>query len=176
MRPDATRKVFEGRLISVSVEQWGPFEREVVQHGPAVAIVAVDEEGRVALVRQRREAVRRELLELPAGGIDEDESPLAAARRELAEETGLHGGEWRELVSFFTTPGFTDERMHLFLAEGVQAGAAAPMDDEEIELVRMSREELGRLLPELEDAKTLVGVLLYLRGLEQGQELSAAGR
>lgn len=165
-RPDAARQVFTGRLISVSVEQWGSHEREVVVHGPAVAIVAVDGEGSVTLVRQPREAVRRALLELPAGGIEADESPLLAAQRELAEETGLQGGEWRELASFFTTPGFSDELMHLFLAEGVRPGTASPMDDEEIELVRVSREELERLVPELEDAKTLVGILLYLRELE----------
>jgi ADP-ribose pyrophosphatase len=166
-QPDAARKVFAGRLISVSVEQWGPHEREVVEHGPAVAIVAVDGEGCVTLVRQPREAVRRALLELPAGGIEADESPLLAAQRELAEETGLQGGEWRELASFFTAPGFSDELMHLFLAEDVRPGTASPMDDEEIELVRVSREELERLVPELEDGKTLVGILLYLRELER---------
>src|SRR5881628_2171607 len=89
--PDSARRVFEGRLISVSLEQWGPHEREVVEHGPAVAIVAVDDSGCVTLVRQPQEAVRRTLLELPAGGIESDESPLLAAQRELAEETGLRG-------------------------------------------------------------------------------------
>jgi ADP-ribose pyrophosphatase len=131
--------------------------------GPAVAIVAVDETDAVTLVRQPREAVRKRLLELPAGGTEEGESPLTSARRELAEETGLHGGGWRELARFYTSPGLCDEPMHVFLAEGVRPGSPARQPDEQIELVRLPVSELPRLLPELEDAKTLAGLLLYFR-------------
>jgi ADP-ribose pyrophosphatase len=163
MRPDASRRAFTGSLISVDVERWGEHEREIVVHGPAVAIVAVDDGACVTLVRQMRESVRRRLLELPAGSIAEREDPLAAARRELAEETGLRGGTWRELAAFFTTPGFCDELMHVYVAEGVQSGESAPEPDEEIELVRVPLSELPDVLPELADAKTLAGLLLYLR-------------
>src|SRR5262249_49372260 len=105
MRPDASHTAYNGRLVSVTVETWGEHEREIVEHPGAVAIVAVDARDHVVLVRQLREPARTELLELPAGTLG-DEEPLACARRELAEETGLHGGEWRHAASFWTTPGF----------------------------------------------------------------------
>ena len=117
----------------------------------------------VALVRQRREAARKHLLELPAGTLEEGESPLESARRELEEETGLTGGTWRELAAFYTTPGFCRERMHLFAAEGVEQGDASPEADEELELVRWRVGEIADRLGEIEDAKTLAGLLLYLR-------------
>ena len=164
MKPDEARVAYAGKLIGVTVERWGEYEREIVEHPGAVAIVTVDDEGYVTLVRQLREAVRRELVELPAGTLDEhDASPLAAAKRELAEECGLTGGTWRELASFWTTPGFCRERMTLFAAEGCTRGDASPDDDERVELVRWPVAELESHLGEVDDAKTLVGLLLYLR-------------
>ncbi|MDP8911117.1 MAG: NUDIX hydrolase, partial [Actinomycetota bacterium] len=112
--------------------------------------------------RQRREATRSELLELPAGTIEHGEEPLVTAKRELAEETGLTGGRWREGPRFYTTPGFCRERMHLFFAEGLDEGEARPEGDESFELVRWPLREVGERLGELEDGKTLVGVLLFL--------------
>ncbi len=163
MKPDETRVAYDGRLISVSVERWGEHEREIVEHPGAVAIVVVDREGFVTLVRQLREPARARLVELPAGTLDEGEEPLAAARRELEEETGLRGGEWRQLADFYTTPGFCRERMHLFVAEGVERGEQRQEEDEAIELVRWPVGEIEARLPEIEDAKTLAGLLLYLR-------------
>ena len=149
--------------MGVTVEQWGGHEREIVEHPGAVAIVAVDGEGYVTLVRQLREATRMRLLELPAGTAEPGEEPLETARRELQEECGLTGGEWRELAAFWTTPGFCRERMHLFAAEGVERGEASPAEDEELELVRWRVADIGERLDEIEDAKTLAGLLLYLR-------------
>jgi ADP-ribose pyrophosphatase len=163
LEPDSARRVYEGRLLGLTVERWGEHEREIVEHPGAVAIVAVDAEGYVALVRQLREPARKRLLELPAGTAEPGEEPLATARRELREECGLNGGEWRELVAFWTTPGFCRERMHVFAAEGVEQGEAAPAPDEELELVRWPVAEVGERLAEIEDAKTLAGLLLYLR-------------
>ena len=163
MKPDSWRTVFDGKLIDVTLERWGNHEREIVEHPGAVAIVAVDGEGRVAFVRQLREPVRARLLELPAGTLDPGESPEECARRELREETGLNGGTWSPLARFWTTPGFCRELMHLFLAEGVEEGEAAPAEDEELELVRIPAEELDARLDQLEDAKTLAGAALYLR-------------
>ena len=161
VKPDESRTVYDGKLFDVTVERWGAHEREIVEHPGAVAIVAV-EDGTVALVRQRREAARKLLLELPAGTLEEGEAPLDSARRELEEETGLTGGTWRELAAFYTTPGFCRERMHLFAAEGVERGEASPEADEELELVRWRVDEIVSRLAEIEDAKTLAGLLLYL--------------
>jgi ADP-ribose pyrophosphatase len=163
MKPDASRTVYDGRLFDVVVETWGDHEREIVDHPGAVTVVAVDADDCVVLVRQLREAARKELLELPAGTLEVGEDPLASARRELEEETGFTGGEWQRGPAFWTTPGFCRELMHLFFAEGVEAGEASPEPDESIELERIPVSELRDRLDELEDAKTLAGLLLYLR-------------
>ena len=124
MKPDAVERSTTASLIDLVVETWGENEREIVEHPGSVAIVAVDAQDRVILVRQLREPARKELLELPAGGLEPGEEPLACARRELREETGLHGGDWREAAAFWTTPGFCNEHMHLFLAERPGGGRA----------------------------------------------------
>ena len=166
--PDGARQVYEGRLLGLTVERWGEYEREIVEHPGAVAVVAVDGEGYIALVRQLREPARKRLLELPAGTAEPGEEPLTTAQRELREECGLTGGEWRELAAFWTTPGFCRERMVVFAAEGVERGEASPAADEELELVRWRVAEVGERLGEIEDAKTLAGLLLYLRTLPDG--------
>jgi 8-oxo-dGTP pyrophosphatase MutT (NUDIX family) len=163
VKPDASRRVFEGRRISVDVEQWGGHEREIVRHPGAVAIVAVDRDGCVTLVRQPREPVRKRLLELPAGTCEPGEEPLDTAKRELEEEAGLTAEDWRLAATFFTTPGFTDELMRVYFAEGIEPTQQRPDYDEEIDLVRVPVSELEAMLPDLEDAKTLAGLLLYLR-------------
>jgi ADP-ribose pyrophosphatase len=163
VKPDATHTAFDGKQIKVDVERWGENEREIVRHPGAVAIVAVDESGAVTFVRQPREAVRERLLELPAGTREPDEEPLATAKRELAEEAGLTGGDWRLAATFFSTPGFCDEQVHVYVAEGLVRTEADPQGDEEIEIVRVPADALEPLLAEIEDAKTLAGLLLYLR-------------
>ena len=163
MQPDESRTVYEGKLIDVTLERWDGREREIVEHPDAVAIVAVDRNGSVALVRQLREATRTRLVEIPAGKCEPGEAPLATAKRELREECGFTGGEWTLLTSFWTTPGFCRERMHVYLAEGVEEGEPEPDDDEVLELLRWPIDELESRLPELDDAKTLAGLLVYLQ-------------
>ncbi len=169
MKPDSSRTVYDGKLIDVTIERWGEHEREVVEHPGAVAIVAIDRDGMLTLVRQRREAVRTELLELPAGTLEEGEAPLDCARRELEEETGLTGGTWREVTAFYTTPGFCRERMHLFFAEGLERGEASPESDEELEVIHWAPEEIAAKIGGLEDAKTLAGLFLYLHQSKSGE-------
>lgn len=163
LEPDGAELVYDGRLIDLVVERWGVQEREIVEHPGAVAIVPVEGREYVTLVRQLREPARKRLVELPAGTLEPGEDPLSCARRELAEETGLRGGEWRLAARFWTTPGFCNERMHLFVATDLEPGAPSVEDDEEIELVRWSVDEIAGRLGEIEDAKTLAGLLLYLR-------------
>lgn len=152
-------KAWEGERFWVEVEDG----KEIVRTPAAVGIVAVDGEGRFVLVRQNRPPAGKELLELPAGLIDAGEEPLETAQRELREETGLRGGSWRELRSFWSSPGFADERITVFAAESLEEGERELDDGESLEVVRWSREELMSRLHELEDATTVVGLLHYLR-------------
>ena len=151
---------WEGRRFAVRIENG----YEIADTPDAVAVVAIDGEGRVVLVRQHRPAVGADVLELPAGLIDDGEEPLATAKRELREETGLRGGSWRELVSFWTSPGFVNERVTVFAAHELEEGEPEPDDGEDLELVRVPLADVAARLPELENATTLVGLLLYLRG------------
>jgi ADP-ribose pyrophosphatase len=152
-------KLWEGKLFDV-VEEDG---KQIVDHPGSVAVVAIDAQQRVVLVRQWREPARAQLLELPAGTREEDEEPLATAKRELREECGLTGGEWQELASFWTTPGFVREHMTLYLATGVEEDGPQDLDeDEDVELVRWPVGEIAQRLGEIEDVKTLAGLLLYL--------------
>jgi ADP-ribose pyrophosphatase len=163
VKPDETRTIYEGSMVDLVVERWGESDREIVRHAGAVAIVGIDREERLWLVQQRREAVRKELLELPAGLVEEGEEPLAAAKRELKEECGLEGGVWRELGAFFTSPGFSDERIVVFCAEELDLGEADPDAGEEVHIVHWPVAEIDSRLVELEDAKSIAGLLLYLR-------------
>jgi len=163
MKQVAREVRYEGELFDVVHERWGERERDLVEHPGSVTILPVDADGRVVLTRQFREAARKELLELPAGMLDPGEVPLAAAQRELAEETGLHGGAWRQLRQIHPSPGILREAVTIFVAEGLEEGESKLEGSEEIEVVRLSPAELEAQLDELEDAKTLVGVLFYLR-------------
>jgi ADP-ribose diphosphatase len=153
------RIVYDGKQFRVAIEN----DKEIVKHPGSTAIVAVHE-GAVVLVRQHRVPAKRPLLELPAGTLEPGEDPLESAQRELAEEVGLKGGRWRALGTYFTSPGFLDEQMHLFLAEDLDEGEQDLDDDEDVEIVRWPLEELESRLEELEDLKTVTALLLYLRG------------
>ena len=139
--------------------------REIVEHSGSVAVLPVFPDGRILLVRQYRHAAGDFLWELVAGHIEPGERPLAAARRELKEETGYQARRFEHLVTFFPTPGFLTEQMHLYRATGLRAGEARPEADEEFEVRAFSRRELERMMHrrKLRDGKTLVGVLLELR-------------
>jgi ADP-ribose diphosphatase len=160
--------VWEGRLNRVRVDRFryddgDEAEREIVEHPDAVGIVAHDGE-RVYLVRQPREAVGEQaLLELPAGKVDEDgEKPLDTAQRELAEEIGKGARTWQHLTSFYTSPGFTDEQCHLFMATDLYDESADPDENERIEIVEQPLAGLDSAIRDCRDSKTLVG-LLWLR-------------
>lgn len=156
---------WQGRIVSARVERWRQadgeeVEREVLSHPGAVAVVAHDDE-HVWLVRQPREPVGDPaLLELPAGKLDvHDEPPLETAKRELAEEIGKAAASWRELDAFYTSPGFSDERVVVYLAADLTDAPAEAAEDERIEVVAWPLERLDEALEACQDAKSLIGLL-----------------
>jgi ADP-ribose pyrophosphatase len=158
VKPESVREVFHGELLRVEVESWPAGEREVVRHPGASAVVALTPEGDVLLVRQAREAVRETLLEIPAGILENGEDPAACAARELAEETGFRASNLRPLGWIYTSPGFTDERIELFLAEAQPDGGA----EDGMEVVRMPFGEALAAVRDggIRDAKTIAALLL----------------
>jgi ADP-ribose pyrophosphatase len=161
---------FEGKIATVSVERYRHADgeevtREKVSHPGAVGILAVDER-HVWLTRQPREVVGQDAsLEIPAGKLDvAGEPPLETAKRELAEEIGKRAADWREVMSFFTSPGFSDERVWLYLAEGLSdAEAAEAEENERIEIVPWPLDQLDRAIAECEDSKSLIALLWLTR-------------
>lgn len=139
--------------------------RSIVRHIGSAVVMVVDSRNRVLLVRQFRLPANKQLWELPAGRLDEGETPLRAARRELMEETGFRAKNWRKLAAFWASPGYVAERMTIFLATGLTEGEATPMDDERIEVGWFTRQELDRMIGagRIEDAKTMIGFLAWQR-------------
>jgi ADP-ribose pyrophosphatase len=159
---------WEGKIGAVRVDSFRhedgeEVQREVVAHPGAVGVVAYDSE-QVWLVRQPREATGEpDLLEIPAGKLDEEgETPLQTAQRELAEEIGKEARSWRELKSFYTSPGFTDEEVVLFEATDLYDSETEPDPGERIEIVPWSLERLDEAIDACRDSKSLIG-LLWLR-------------
>lgn len=161
---------YEGKIATVSVERFRHADgdevtREKVSHPGAVGIVAVDEES-IWLTRQPREVVGDPAsLEIPAGKLDvEGESPLETAKRELAEEIGQEAANWEEILAFFTSPGFSDERVVLYLASDLSAAPESQSDElERIEVVRWPVAQLEEAIAECEDSKSLIALLWLAR-------------
>lgn len=135
--------------------------REVVHHPGGVCVAAVDQAGRVAVVRQYRYPFGRTLLELPAGKLEKGEDPLPAARRELSEETGLEAAVWRDMGHIYVSPGISTEKLYLYLATDLRQGAAHPDPNEFLDVEWMDLAELTAMArrDEIHDAKTVIGAL-----------------
>ena len=164
----AERQIYAGRILTLRLKYLPQPDgsrhlREIVEHAPGAAAVALDEQGQVLLVRQSRPAVGARVLELPAGLIDAGEQPIDCARRELEEETGYAATHLEKLVSFYTSPGFTDELIHIFVATRLTETAVNHDEEEEIELVRLPLPAaIERVVQgEISDAKTVAGLLAY---------------
>ena len=170
----AERRAFDGRLVKVNVmdvtlPDGKPAVREVVRHMGASAVVPVDDSGVVTMVRQYRAAVGKVLLEVPAGKLDSaQEDRLDAARSELKEETGLTAKKWTLLTDIVTSPGFCDERLSIYLAEGLESGDTHPDADEFLNAIRYPLDELYGMAMrgEICDSKTLIGILMAKNCLE----------
>lgn len=155
-------RIINLRLDSVVLENGNTALREVVEHPGAVGIVALKDNGDIVMVKQYRKAADQMLLELPAGKLEQGEDPADCAARELTEETGYVAANLRYLVSFYTSPGFSNEVMHMFLATGLSQGENDPDDDEMVETVEISRDRAVDMIlkGEIKDGKTIAGILL----------------
>jgi ADP-ribose pyrophosphatase len=159
------------RVTSDEVEEPGGVRarRDVVRHSGSIVVLAVDDatkaggkaEPRVLLERQYRHAAQSMMWELPAGRIDDGETSLTAAKRELFEETGYSARQWKRVLHFYVSPGFLDETMTIYLARGLQAGKAQPEADERIAVRFFSLSEAKRMAlnGRIQDAKTISGIL-----------------
>lgn len=166
----ATRRLYDGAVVKLRVDRvrmasGHEVAREVVEHSGAVTIVALNAEGRVLLVSQHRYPTGRALLELPAGTLEPGEDPQVCALRELEEETGFRAGRIERLGGFFVAPGYCTEYIQAYVATDLEPGTPGGDDDEDIEVRPLPLEEVLRLADsgELEDAKSLATLLLYLR-------------
>lgn len=164
---------FKGRIFNVYTDKvqepnGSVNTRQVIRHSGSVVILALDastnpKDPDVILIRQYRHAAGQYLLELPAGRIEPGEKPLAAAKREMIEETGFRAKKWSLLTKYYASPGFLGEWMQIYLAEQITAGIAQPEGDEDIELVRLPLSAAMALVAtnQIHDGKTLIGLSLF---------------
>lgn len=169
----SSETVYKGRIFSVTADEVREpggvtAKRDVVRHSGSVVVLAVETQSNPAdpgilLIRQYRHAAGKFLLELPAGRIEPGEDPMAAAKRELIEETGYRAARWSKHTTYYASPGFLSEAMNIMLAEDLTLGEAQPEDDERIELLMTPLSDVIAMMHrgEIEDGKTLIGVLLY---------------
>ena len=170
MKVTRKREVYKSKIFTVMEEvakdsSGFVIDRAIVRHHGSSVMMAVDDRNRVLLVKQFRLPAERDLWEIPAGRLDPGENPLAAAKRELAEETGDTAKKWKKMAAWWPSPGFLSEKMHLFLARDLTGGKASPMEDERIEARWFKKKELDKLIRDgkIEDGKTLIAFLLWRR-------------
>lgn len=170
MSPEPTlesQRLYQGRVVGLRVDtvalpRGGTARREIVEHRPSVALVALDSQGRAILVRQFRKAVEETLLEVPAGVTLDGEPAEEAARRELEEETGYRAGRLEPLGGVYSSPGFCTEVLHLFLATELIPGPQRAEADEDIQVVPMPLAQAPQMVAsgQIRDAKSVAGLLL----------------
>lgn len=161
----SSRRIYEGQIVSLRVDEidaqgGGRRPFEVVEHPGGVVVIAQPDPRTIVLVRQHRHAVGADLWEVPAGKLEHGEDPYAAALRELREETGYSAQGLRLLWTAYSTPGFCNELLHFYVAEGLAAGEAAPDANEELQIRAFAVEEAWRMVErnELRDAKTQIAL------------------
>ena len=166
---------YQGKVFSVVTEKVTEpggvtSVRDTVRHNGSCVVLAVDasknpSDPTILIERQYRHSAGKFLLELPAGRVEAGELPLAAAKRELIEETGYRAKKWSKLTRYYASPGFLAETMQIFLAEDLRAGVATPEEDEKIELLHIPLSELLGLIKDgkILDGKTIIGTLFFAR-------------
>jgi ADP-ribose pyrophosphatase len=165
----SSREIFDGRAIKVRIDTVRTADgrqstREIVEHDDCIAVVAVDADDNILLVEQYRKPVERDLLEIPAGGIDEGEDAETAVIREMREETGFRPGKLVRLGGFYSAPGYATEYLYLYLVTDLTPAPLEAEDTAGINVVRVPATQITDLLTsgKIEDAKSIAGLLLYL--------------
>ncbi|MFQ5996461.1 MAG: NUDIX hydrolase [Dehalococcoidales bacterium] len=169
----SSQLIYDGRAVKLRVDtiqmaNGRQTTREIVEHSDCIAIIAVDADNNALLVKQFRKPVEKELLEIPAGGIDHGEEPEASVRRELREETGYLPQKVERLGGFYSAPGYCSEYLHLYLATDLTPSRLFAEDTEEISLVRVPMTQIPDLITsgKICDAKSIAGLLIYLAYLK----------
>jgi ADP-ribose pyrophosphatase len=177
----SSKLAYKGKVFSVFTDKveepgGGINSRDVIRHNGSVVILAVDESKNpkdpdIILEKQYRHAAGQFLFELPAGRVEPNEAPLAAAKREMIEETGYRAKRWTLLTKYFASPGFLGEWMQIYLARDIREGTATPEADENIEVFRLPLSEALKLVEanKIHDGKTLIGLMLYDAGRRAGR-------
>ena len=165
----SSRLIYEGRAVRLRVDtvkmpNGRETTREIVEHSDCVAIVAVDDKDNVLLIKQFRQPVGKTLLEIPAGGIEPGEDPVATVRRELREETGYLPRKVERFGGFYSTPGYCTEYLYLYLATDLIPSPLSAEDTENISLIRVPTTQIPRLITSgsICDAKSIAGLLTFL--------------
>jgi ADP-ribose pyrophosphatase len=166
----SSRPIYDGNVVHLRIEtvrtlDGHEYEREVIRHNGAVALIPLEPDGMVILVRQFRSGADSDLLEIPAGTLNPGEERIDCARRELQEEIGFYPEKLTPIGDFWVAASYTSERITIYLAEGLRPSKLPGDDDEDIELVRMPLKEALRMVDtnELTDAKTLIGLMWLAR-------------
>lgn len=164
----ASETHYEGKVITVKVDDvrlpnGKTAKREIVHHQGAVAVLPLTEDGKMITVRQFRKALERSILEIPAGKLEKGEEPLQCAKRELEEETGYTAAHYEHLSSFYTSPGFADELLHIYVATGLTPGEMRPDEDEFVEVIPLTLAEAQEKhrAGEIRDAKTVLALFAW---------------
>ena len=162
----SSEMVYNGKIVNLRVDtvelpKQRYSKREIVEHPGGVGIIALTEENEVIMVRQFRKPIEDCVLEIPAGKLDAGEDPKTCAIRELKEETGYEAENMEFLVDFYSSPGFTDEKIHIYFATGLKNGKAEPDENEYIDIEKYKMEDLVQMIKdnEINDAKSIISIL-----------------
>ncbi len=160
--------IYDGKIIKVKVDEvvlpnGHTAKREIVEHQGAVAVLPLTEDGKMIAVRQFRKPLERSIVEIPAGKLEKGEEPLECAKRELEEETGYKAKQYEHVSSFYTSPGFANELLHLYIATGLYEGVHHPDEDEFVEIMHLTLDEAKQLHAEgqIRDAKTVLALFAW---------------
>jgi len=164
----SSQPIYDGRIIKVKVDEvllpnGNTAKREIVNHQGAVAVLPLTDDGKMIAVRQFRKPLERTIVEIPAGKLEPGEEPLMCAKRELEEETGFVATTYTHLSSFYTSPGFADELLHVYVATGLTRGERNLDEDEFVDVLELTLEEVHELhqTGEIRDAKTVVALFAW---------------